>query len=211
VLFELLGGLVMEQRLIAFLERLLGEPVDPAGRIAVSSTQRAQIVAWLNAQGITADFNRFKANLMSVQEMLAGGSEATSSAAPAPRPAIPPLRPVAPVVAGAAPLGLGVDLQARTSMPEASDYRADPFYSTNFSARELAHCIGQGDPLESLTGLWAAKEAVIKAGAASPVKPGVLGDIEIVHAASGAPSYPGCLISISHEAGMAVAVCVRLS
>lgn len=199
----------MEARLIAFLERLLGEAVDPNGRVAVSSTQRAQIVAWLNSNGVAADFKRFKANLMSVAEMLAGG--ATDSPAPAIKAVIPALRTVRPVANGAGPLGLGVDLQARTSMPEASDYRTDPFYARNFTARELAHCLQKADPLESLTGLWAAKEAVFKAGAAIPAKAGEFIDIEIITNEDGAPNYPGCLVSISHEAGMAVAVCVRLS
>ncbi len=207
----------MQDRLIAFLERLLDEPVDPTGRIAVSSTQRAQIVAWLNANGVAADFNRFKANLISVPEILAGGSveaEATikPGAAPAASPPVAPPRAVAPVAASgvATPLGLGIDLQARSSMPEASDYRSDPFYSRNFTPRELGHCIQKSDPRESLAGLWAAKEAIIKAGAASPAKIGELGDIEIILGGDGAPGFPGCLISISHEAGMAAAVCVRL-
>ena len=205
----------MEARLIAFLERLLGEPVDPAGQIAVSSTQRAQIVSWLQSNGVAADFNRFKANLMSVADILAGGPAAADGlAAPAPATTrtIPPLRPVTPVATGGgvAPIGLGIDLQALTSMPESSDYRADPFYTRNFTARELAHCIQQGNPRESLAGIWAAKEAVIKAGAAVTAKVGELGSIEITHTAEGAPGFPGCLISISHEAGMAAAVCVRL-
>lgn len=213
MLLVMLGRLVMEQRLIAFLERLLGEKVDPVGRINVSSTQRAQIVAWLNAQGIQADFNRFKANLMSVQEMLAGGipAEASGTTVARPAPTIPPLRPVLPVAQAATPLGLGVDLQARTSMPSADDFRSDRFYATNFTDRELSHAIQQGDPLETLTGIWAAKEAVIKSGAVTPAKPGVLGDVEIGRNESGAPEFPGCLLSISHEAGMAVAVCVRLA
>jgi phosphopantetheine--protein transferase-like protein len=215
VLFKLLGGLVMEARLIAFLERLLGEQVDPAGQIAVSSTQRAQIVSWLQSNGVSADFNRFKANLMSVADILAGGqAEVVGQAAIAPvaARAIPALRPVAPVAkgGGAVPIGLGIDLQAMASMPEASDYRSDTFYARNFTPRELAHCIQQGNPRESLAGIWAAKEAVIKAGAAVAAKVGELGSIEIVHTPEGAPGFPGCLISISHEAGMAAAVCVRL-
>lgn len=202
----------MEARLMAFLERLLGEPVDPAGRVLVSSTQRAQIVSWLRGQGIEADFNRFKANLMSVQDMLAGGTRTTENA-PASRQAsrVPPMRPVAPFASASPPLGIGIDIQSIAALPQAINYRAESFYAGNFTERELAHCLAQGDPRQSFAGVWAAKEAVVKAGAAVASKPGKLDDIEIEYSPAGAPLFPGCLLSISHEQGLAVAVCLRLA
>ncbi len=196
----------MEAQLLAFLSRMLGEPVAIADTITVSSTQRARLIAWLNEQGVPADFNRFKANLLRVGDILNGPQErdATEAAAPAPAPA-PRAAP-----AGTGFLGLGIDIQARASMPETNDFRGDKFYAANFAPRELAHCIQQGDPLDSFAGLWAAKEAIVKAGAGERGKNGALASIEIVHTPEGAPTFPGCLLSISHDHGVAVAVCIRL-
>lgn len=204
----------MEERLLAFLSRLLGEPVTAGAQIGLSSTQRARLVAWLNDNGHPADFARFKSNQMTVSEILENAGAApddfvASAPAPAPAPAqISRARATAPTIA---PLGLGIDLQSLSNLPESSDYRGDSFYARNYTAAELAYCIQQADPRQSLSGIWAAKEAVVKAGAASPSPAGEFGQIEIGRDAGGAPTYPGCLISITHEAGLAAAVCVRFS
>jgi phosphopantetheine--protein transferase-like protein len=213
VLRDVLGKLVMETKLLTFLERLLGEPVAATDTITVSSTQRARIVAWLNDNSIPASFSKLKSNLIRVPELLSGAAfaEKQQTDAPAPQAAAAPA-PSGPVATGgAAVLGIGIDIQARSSMPEAADYRSDRFYSANFSPGELAHCIQQGDPLLSLAGIWAAKEAIIKAGAGARDKADGLAGVEIAHAADGSPRYGGCLISISHDHGVAVAVCVRLA
>ena len=207
MLRHLLGKLVMEKQLLAFLSRMTGEPVAATDTIILSSTQRARMVAWLNEQGVPADFNRFKSNLIRVASVLNG--EASAPEAEGPVAAPPPV--THPAAAGAAFLGLGVDIQARASMPAATDFRSDKFYAANFAPRELAHCIQQGDPLDSFAGLWAAKEAILKAGAGVRGKNGALAGIEIIHEPSGAPTYPGCLLSISHDHGVAVAVCIRLN
>lgn len=205
----------MEAGLLAFLSRLLGEPVDAGSRIAFSSTQRARLVAWLNDNGHPADFARFKSNLMTVSEILEfAGNAAANFAMPAPPPRAP--APAAPprVRAAAsmvAPLGLGIDLQALTNLPETSDYRGDSFYARNFTDAELAYCIQQADPRQTLCGIWAAKEAVVKAGAASPSPVGEYRGVEIGRDPRGAPTFPGCLVSITHEAGLAAAVCVRFA
>lgn len=203
----------MEEKLLAYVSRMTGEPVAAGNQVILSSTQRVQLIGWLNAQGVAADINRFKSNLIAVDQLLAIAAgtdlpEVRSESKLAPRkPALPSKRYAA---AAPAMLGIGIDIQPVSAMPEANDYRTDSFYKGNFSARELAHCIEKGNPRESLAGIWAAKEAVLKAGAASRNESGELAGIEISHDTGGAPSYPGCLISISHEAGIAVAVCIRL-
>jgi phosphopantetheine--protein transferase-like protein len=221
VLLNLLGKLVMETKLLAFLERLLGGAVDRHGRFPVSSIERAQIFAWLNENGFPSDINRHTSRLLSVDDLLASGEGAVAQdepgvgrhATPTPTPTSTPQQRIAPVASQPAaallPLGLGVDLQSRASLPETTDLRGDPFYARNFTDRELSYSIQQSDPIETLCGLWAAKEAVTKAGAGHPAKAGQFGDIEIGRDRSGAPTFPNCLVSISHEAGLAIAVCVR--
>lgn len=207
VLRDLLGKLVMETKLLEFLERLLGEPVAATDTISVSSTQRARIIAWLNDNDVPVSYKELGSNLIPVPRLLNGASMESGHSGEAIFP--PPVvsRPVPSVGV----LGIGIDIQARSSMPEATDFRTDRFYASNFSPRELAHCIQQGDPLSSLAGIWAAKEAILKAGAAVRDSTGCLATVEISHLVDGSPQFPNCLISISHDHGVAVAVCIRLA
>jgi holo-[acyl-carrier protein] synthase len=87
-----------------------------------------------------------------------------------------------------------------------------------FTEAEREYCKDTSDPVVSLAGTLAAKEAVIKALRLGPLVAWA-GRIEITRAESGAPRArvevvppPGRLeISISHDAGVAVAVAVALA
>jgi len=164
-------------------------------------------VAWLNDNGAPTDINRFRSNRIRIRDLLNGSAPLADADD---EPVAPFSGPTAAVPTAGGVRGIGIDIQARSSMPEAEDFRSDPFYTDNFSPRELAHCLQQRDPLLSLAGIWAAKEAVLKAGAGSQGKRG-LANIEIAHDATGAPVFSNCLLSISHDHGVAVAVCIRLT
>lgn len=215
MLRNLLGKLVMEEALLGYLERLLGERVGVNDTISVSSTQRARIAAWLQDNGGSTDVSDLGSNRIRIAQLLPGNENLPpnddEAAQVRPEPSSPRrLANASSSKSGERPIGIGIDIQARTSMPDATDFRSDTFFKCNFSASEIAHCIQQRDPLESFAGLWAAKEAIIKAGAAASGKGG-LHAIEITHDGTGVPTYPGCLVSISHDHGLAVAVCVRLA
>lgn len=85
-----------------------------------------------------------------------------------------------------------------------------------FTSEELQHAASQPDRVLHLAGVFAAKEAVIKAlGLLHPALSAQ--QISISHDADGRPLAavhgPGgaeCDISISHDAGIAVAVAIRL-
>ncbi len=218
MLRDLLGKLVMKDRLIAYLNRIVGDTVIVGQQVALSSTQRVQLISWLNSNGVPTDINKFKSNLISVDQILAMAEGRDVPAGPQSAKPTTTNRPVAArraaarealVLAAPVMLGLGIDIQAKSKMPQTSDYRTDPFYKRNFTDRELAHCIEKADPLETFTGIWAAKEAILKSGAATRSQSGELANIEVVYDALGAPTHPGCLLSISHEADLAVAVCIR--
>lgn len=219
VLRNLLGTLVVEAKLLSFLERLTGEPVAANDTVSLSSTQRARLVAWLNDHSIPANLNQLKTNLIRIPELLNGAADGSQSSE-VPGESEPGLisselgarssMRLAPGGHGPV-LGVGIDIQARASMPQVPDFRADSFYSANFSPDELAHCIQQSDPIVSLAGLWAAKEAILKAGVSIATAPKGFSHIEILRAPDGSPYYPGCLLSISHDDGIAVAVCIRLA
>ena len=63
----------------------------------------------------------------------------------------------------AAANSIGIDVEEISRMPLANDYREDEFYKMNFAPFEIAYCILQPDPAASFAGLFAAKEAIVKA------------------------------------------------
>ena len=99
---------------------------------------------------------------------------------------------------------IGIDIEMISSMPFADDFREDNFYSMNFSATEISWCILQPNPYASFAGLFAAKEAIVKA--ANQFRAMEFRNIVIQHLASGKPFYPGFNLSISHTAETAVAI-----
>lgn len=104
------------------------------------------------------------------------------------------------------------------------------FIRRNFTEAEIRQCEGAPDPAASFAGRWAAKEAVIKALSSIHPEEGplwkgpgaALWGIEVLRSASGAPvvrlhghasrvarrvGVTRAIVSISHTADVAVAVC----
>jgi phosphopantetheine--protein transferase-like protein len=131
--------------------------------------------------------------------------------------------------AGSLPAGskifIGVDVEPVTTLAAAPE----SMLSRNFTAAERALCSSRPDPVASLAGRWAAKEAVFKALSACPGGPkskgagAALAEVEVLGAENSAPkvSLHGSLdaaakaarvvsvhVSISHAAGIAVAQAV---
>jgi phosphopantetheinyl transferase (holo-ACP synthase) len=102
---------------------------------------------------------------------------------------------------------IGVDIEEVAAMPEVQDFRSAEFYQLNFTPGEIAYCILQADPYSSFAGLFAAKEAIVKADAFFRGRP--FNALKIDHTPEGKPLSPGFGLSISHAGGLAVAVAVR--
>lgn len=102
--------------------------------------------------------------------------------------------------------GIGIDLEQVSALPSAVDFREDPFYHSNFTDKEISHCILQKDPYSSFAGLFAAKEAILKANNYYHGK--AFNSIEIDHTPEGKPYFANAEISISHTADLAVAVVI---
>jgi len=109
--------------------------------------------------------------------------------------------------AGDEPLSMGIDIESVGSLPKAADFRRDEFYKQNFTPQEMAWCILQPEPVESFAGLFAVKEALIKADNSLREKP--FNQIAIGRSPQGKPLYPGFTLSIAHSNGTAVAVAAR--
>jgi len=108
---------------------------------------------------------------------------------------------------GLLPAGVGIDMEKIAAMPPVADFREDAFYKMNFASSEIAYCILQPDPLASFAGLFAAKEALVKAD--NTYKGCTFNSIIIDHSPFGKPLHKDFQLSISHTTEMAIAIAMR--
>ena len=194
------------ERVIAYLSRITGSPVTGGQSIALASARKAAFVSWLRREAINFTPESLSAGSFTVEDLFdAAGPASPTGVAPITLPAAPAAPPGDP----SGVLGVGIDIEHITSLPHADDFRAHEFYQDNFSPAEMAHCIQQSSPRASFCGLWAAKEAVLKSGAAAAGSGG-LRSVEISHDPHGRPGFPDCLLSISHSDESAIAVSLWL-
>ncbi len=190
-------------QLATYLTRLLGEPVSAGQPLRLRSVHRAALASWARKEGLPIRLSAIRSGEPFILDDLLtadpGGTPAAPSVpGPAGGMAWPPTGQVR---------GVGIDIESVDALPQADDYREHPFFRDNFAAAEIAHCIGQPDTRASLCGIWAAKEAALKAG--FPAGPsGRLDGIVVGHDPQGRPTMPGCALSISHTAATAVAICI---
>lgn len=102
---------------------------------------------------------------------------------------------------------VGIDMENISAMPVVIDFREDAFYKMNFAPAEIAYCILQHNPYASFAGLFAAKEAIVKADNAFKNKN--FNSIIIDHLPEGKPVFPGFQLSISHTNDTAVAIAIK--
>jgi phosphopantetheine--protein transferase-like protein len=114
-----------------------------------------------------------------------------------------------PVLSNDSGTSVGIDIEQVAAMPKTNDFREDEFYVQNFSSAEMSHCILQHDPYASFAGLFAAKEAIFKAGGFLPSVP--YSQVEIGHKENGQPFFGEFALSISHTDQTAVAVAYKES
>jgi len=103
---------------------------------------------------------------------------------------------------------IGIDIEEVHLMPVAADFREDEFYTMNFSPAEIAYCILQVNPYASFAGLFAAKEAIIKAD--NQFINSAFSTIVIDHLPNGKPIHPLFQISISHTSTTVIAVAIKM-
>jgi phosphopantetheinyl transferase (holo-ACP synthase) len=187
-----------------YLSRLLGRPVAMDEWIRLRSGQQARVAGWLTERGLAVDGIRVALNAPFQPQALLGDPLST--------------QPIAASTATArvddAPSGLrvGVDIQRVDEIMPAdgvADLKASSELAAMFTLRELSYAQSRPDPLETLCGIFAAKEAIRKCDPALLALP--LVTLEVLPDAAGQPAFAGFALSISHSGGYAVAVAAALS
>ena len=102
---------------------------------------------------------------------------------------------------------IGIDIEEIANMPVVADCREDGFYKMNFTPAEMAYCLVQPEPYASFAGLFAAKEAIVKADNTFKTVP--FNEIFIDHLPGGQPVFNGFSMSISHVKQLSVAIAVK--
>ena len=102
-------------------------------------------------------------------------------------------------------VGIDIQLIAELFPSKSNDMKSDPELLRIFSPREIAFAETNRQPIDTLAGIFAAKEAIIKAGH-SGINTNDLSSIEITHNEDGKPEFSGYALSISHSGEYAVAI-----
>lgn len=101
---------------------------------------------------------------------------------------------------------IGIDIEQTTQFNPATDYRSDAFYTMNYTPEEISYAILQPDPIQTFAGLFAAKEAIMKAD--NRYRSQAFNEIAITYDKEGKPGFQGMAVSITHAGEYAIAVAV---
>lgn len=106
--------------------------------------------------------------------------------------------------------GLGLDMVAVAELfpTEIEDLKADPSVKGIFALREIAYAETKVNTYETLAGIFAAKEAIVKTGCLDSYREQNFNKLIVDHDAMGTPVVEGFSLSISHCSGFAAAVAI---
>jgi phosphopantetheinyl transferase (holo-ACP synthase) len=191
-----------EQALIGIIERVTG--TDYSARtndvVRLSSHQHAVVRSLCRRDAVPINLDHL-GDGMTVRQMLGLvnlGSTYQSGSATEPDSVHIPSR---------ASAGLGCDIQSLEEFRrtvESTDFKASAFLVDVMVPEEISYCEGQTDPVASLCGVFAAKEAVVKAGHDGPLR------AIRVQRMDGAPIVEGYAVSIAHSGQYCLAVAQRI-
>ena len=183
-----------------YFSKLLNSNIDENTILKLSSSQKARAHAWLKSNNFNAG-NLLLKNVFTIQEIISGvRNESAKDDTSAPKN-----KRSDPSSFSDNNKPIGIDIQNISELfPEGipEDSKSDPELLGIFTIKELTYAQSKENPLQTLTGLFAAKEAVQKC-----LEDNLnLTDIEILSNKNGKPNTAGFLISISHSQDYAVAI-----
>lgn len=106
--------------------------------------------------------------------------------------------------------GIGLDMVTVAELfpAEVEDLKGDPSVTRIFDLREIAYAETKANVYETLTGIFAAKEAIVKTGYLDSYRKENFDKLVVQHDATGMPRVEGFSLSITHCSGFAAAVAV---
>ena len=193
----------MSNNVIEYLSRLLNKTVDAGAEITLSSAQRARLHAWLTNNQIAFD-EAILSKKFTVNNLLNGNSNSQVQ-----QNEFRQVNSLNSPIAGH--LGsVGIDIQRIDELfPNGLpiDPKSDPELTSIFTMSELSYAQSKNNPIETLTGIFAVKEAIQKC--ADGNKDYL--EIEVSYGQSGKADVSGYAVSISHSGNYAIAVAFSAS
>jgi phosphopantetheinyl transferase (holo-ACP synthase) len=192
-----MDGNNLSNEAVNFFNRLTGLEGSNIDISKLTSAQRAKFLSWCSNNNIdwvtlknSKDSIDFPAHLKSTQHLSTDYKNIDSN--------FPDFN-------------FGIDIQFVNELFETQtiDIKSDISFAGIYTPREIAYADLCKNKFETLTGIFAAKEAIIKASGAK--FKGLLSEIEIDYDEIGAPIYSGHRLSISHSNGIAVALAIKSS
>jgi phosphopantetheine--protein transferase-like protein len=161
--------------------RLTGALASSFGRARLDANVRSRL--GVNNPGIysVSTFGELCAVLGVKSSANGTGANGTGPAAAVPTAPAPSME----VFRTGSSIGIGVDVESVSAMPDVADYREDDFYKTIFTSREIAYALLQNSPRASFAAMWCAKEAVHKIDASLARMDWQR--LEVIHDANGKP------------------------
>jgi phosphopantetheinyl transferase (holo-ACP synthase) len=185
-----------------YFSKLLNTAVDENTVIKLSSAQSTRAHAWLKSNNFNVDNLSLGSGF--ILHQLIGGVQSenikvnTKSAE---------IKHVSSVLNSHSNIYIGIDIQSIGELFPSGlpiDPKSDIELLAMFTIKELSYAQSKGCPLQTLTGIYAAKEAAQKC-TQNKIN---FTDMEILPDQNGKPSVNGFSISISHSQDYAVAIAV---
>jgi len=183
-----------------YLALFLTQQINENTRISLSSAQKIKFHTWLTSNSFKFNENLL-VNSFTISELIESGDKFTSS-----------LNSKVTAI-GHTELKLdnketkiGIDIQSVSEFYSSefpTDPKSDPYFQKIFTIREISYAQARGNTLQTLIGIFCAKEAIIKCDG------GDFNKIEINHDPNGKPTHPLYTISISHSVDYVIAIAYR--
>ncbi len=184
---------------LEYLSRLLNRPITEGVEMTLSSAQRSRVHGWLTKNQIL--FNESALTGRFTVDQLLGDINFVSTQSQT------ELHDNLSSHAGMGNFQIGVDIQRVDELfPQGLplDPKADQGLLQIFTPSELSYAQSKNDTDVTLTGIFCAKEAILKASNLTIN----LNEIEVLPDESGRPQSIGYLLSISHSGNYAICVAV---
>lgn len=204
----------MSENLVAeYLGRLLNKSIATDSRVRLSSAQKSRFHAWLKSNNL-----RFNEELIgaefSVGSIVGAGGHIPSILNDEVTIKTPDLSDGLEVSSDVSVIsnGIGIDIQRISELFPCglpTDMKADESLTKIFTLKELSYAETKGSSPETLTGIFAAKEAIQKIGGTGAAIPELM-SLEILPDLAGKPTCKGFALSISHSGEYAVAIACEL-
>lgn len=193
----------MSNNITEYLSRLLNKTVDASTEITLSSAQRARFHAWLTNNQVAFD-EAILSKKFTVNNLLNGYLNSQLQ-----QNEFKHVNLLNSSITGH--LGsIGIDIQRIDELfPNGLpiDPKSDPELTSIFTISELSYAQSKDNPMETLAGIFAAKEAIQKCADGNKQYL----EIQVAYRQSGKAEVSGYAVSISHSGNYVIAVAFTTS